>query len=143
MNISRLVLLGALVALVATGFVFMAPLSAHTSTDARATASTAVVCEDENIPEGVTWSVKIEVHAVRNDTGQEIPRDSSADIKKWDLQCLKHKDLGHHKGDTVHAGVCLNGGECKAAELGEHTAVLTPGPYHCHVINGSVICHEY
>lgn len=72
MNISRHYFSGALAALVATGFVFLAPLSAHTSTDAHDTTSTAVVCEDENISKGVTWSVRIEVRAVRNDSGQEI-----------------------------------------------------------------------
>lgn len=126
-----------------TGFVLLAPLSAHTSADAHDTSSTTIVCEDENIPQGVTWSVKIAVHAVRNDTGQELPRDPSADITKWDLRCLKHKDVGHHKGDTVHTGVCLKGGDCEAGEGGQQAKVLTPGPFHCHVINGSVICHEY
>lgn len=140
MNTSRLYIFGALAALVATGFVFLEPLSAHTSKDAHDIGPTAIVCEDENIPKGVTWNVKIEVHAVRNDTGQEIPRDPSADITRWDLQCLKHKDVGHHMGDTVHTGVCLEGVECEAVE---QATVRTPGPYHCHVINGSVICHEY
>ncbi len=30
-----------------------------------------------------------------------------------------------------------------AALAGSLTAQASPGPYHCHVINGSVICHGY
>ncbi len=30
-----------------------------------------------------------------------------------------------------------------AALVASVAAQATPGPYHCHVINGSVICHGY
>ncbi len=30
-----------------------------------------------------------------------------------------------------------------AALVASFAAEATPGPYHCHVINGQVICHEY
>src|SRR5690242_11130376 len=104
MNIRSYCLLGALAVLVMVVFVSLGPLSAHTPADAQDSSASTLVCEDETIAKGVTWSVKIEVHAVNNDTGQELPRDSSADITRWDLKCLKHSDVGHHKGDKVHAG---------------------------------------
>ena len=138
MQYRKLEIFFSVLVIVLVGLSVLAPQSGRTASKSAST----IVCEDESIAKGITWSVKIEVRAVRNDTGEEFPRDPSADISDWKLACIKHAATGHHKGDKVHTGVCLAGDACQTQEAGKAT-VLTPGPYHCHVINGDVICHEY
>jgi hypothetical protein len=126
------------VSLVATAVAGLSLLAAEPARAQEQQAST-ITCEDES--GDVTWSVKIEVRATQN--GKEIDRDPSADITTWKLGCLKHKDVKHHKDtDEVQTGVCLNGDACEASR-NEEAQILTPGSFHCHVIGGSIICHEY
>jgi len=129
---SNSVLFGALAASILAGVAILAPIAAQSGE----TGSSEVTCPDDEIKAGVVWSIssKGEVSARRADDGKPIgsPIPDPVGGSGWSLECWEHKVSRHNPADEIRKGVIV-------------IRPIRPscGPYHCHRIGPSIICHEY